>query len=67
MDPDDVSPEGLPVTGVWRLPMELTTPDGRPLRDGGAAVRYTIGVRFIGRQIPSPTTWATEQTWPGGP
>ncbi len=65
LDPDDVSPEGLPVTGVWRLPIELTTPDGRPIRSaGGAAVRYTLGVRFIGRQIPDPTTWATERAWP---
>lgn len=65
MDPDDVSPEGLPVTGVWRLPLELTSSDGRPLRrSDGTAMRYTLGVRFIGRQIPDPTTWATEQNWP---
>jgi uncharacterized protein (DUF2267 family) len=65
MDPDDVSPEGLPVTGVWRLPLELTTMEGRPLRQaGGGPRRYVLGVRFFGRQIPDPTTWATERTWP---
>jgi len=66
MDPDDVSPEGLPVTGVWRLPLELTTPDGRPLRTpSGGPVRYVVGVRFSGAPLAETSEWATQDSWPG--
>ncbi len=64
MDPDDVSPEGLPITGVWRYPLELRTPDGRPLRGaGGEPLRYVVGVRFTGASLPETTEWATQGTW----
>ncbi|MEZ6244289.1 MAG: type VI secretion protein IcmF/TssM N-terminal domain-containing protein [Phycisphaerales bacterium] len=65
MDPDDVSPEGLPVTGVWRLPLELKTPDGRPIRAAsGEPVRYVIGVRFTGAPLAETAEWATQDSWP---
>ncbi len=64
MNPDDVSPEGLPITGVWRLPLELTSADGRPLRDAaGAPVRYVVGVRFDGAPLPEVSDWATAGSW----